>query len=92
MKDKEKFVIGITKNQWAKWNLDDPERYIVALSAFYCGYGVQRISDLVRYPSGPDAKDIVRVAPLLGLSDEDEITIINGRHHVNNESRGRSPN
>lgn len=66
-------IIILTRGQWKAWQLDDPFRYQVALSAFYCGYGPNVISDLVKDPHGPEARDIVRVAPLLGMDESDKI-------------------
>lgn len=84
MNAKTPFIIKITREQWKTWNLDDPSRYQVALSAFYCGYGLNVISDLVQDPHGPEAADIVRVAPLLGMEESDRIII---RDHFDAYSR-----
>lgn len=89
MNAKQPFIIKITREQWKAWDLDDSERYQVALSAFYCGYGLNVVSDLVQDPRGPEAIDIVRVAPLLGMEESDRIII---REHLNADSRFRGDN
>lgn len=90
MNVKQPFIIKITREQWKAWRLDDTDRYQVALSAFYCGYGLNVISDLVQDPQGPEAKDIVRVAPLLGMEESDRI-IIKESHNANSRLRGKHP-
>lgn len=90
MNAKEPFIIKITKEQWKTWDLDDHDKYQVALSAFYCGYGLNVISDLVQDPGGPEAVDVVRVAPLLGMGESDRIIT---RDYPNADSgfRGQPP-
>lgn len=85
MNVKQPFVLVISKAQWREWDLDDPAKYLVALSAFYCGYGQQVVSQLVQIPNCADAQDIVRVAPLLGMEERDKI-ITRAKSHADSYS------
>lgn len=69
------YVLTVMPGLWRTWKLDDEHRYKLVLSAFYCGYSVNYTSVLLEDPHGPEARDIIRVAAVLGLDESDKIVV-----------------
>lgn len=73
--NKRAMNLKFTGSMWRQFGLDDPVKYEIARSAFYIGYGFEAVkSILTANPDCSEVTELLRVAPLLGMIDEDVIT------------------
>jgi len=67
--------IQIDRSMWDELGLDDPDILVRARSAMYIGYGFESLRRIVKLPPHHrEVTEVLRVAPLLGLTDEDVLT------------------
>jgi hypothetical protein len=53
-------------------DLDNPENYKRAVRAFFLGYGVSSVRELLKLPAHDiSVREVMRVAPLIGFRDGD---------------------
>lgn len=66
-------IVEVTPHMWSLFRLDEASCYEVALAGFYCGKGLEEISDLVSHPQGVEARSVVSLALDMGLGPFDRI-------------------
>jgi arginase family enzyme len=67
--------IKLGPKAWRKLLLDEvPDNIELIRSAFYLGYNIYRIEDLVKSNHNEEERvDIIRTAIILGMTDEDTV-------------------
>lgn len=70
-------VIRLSAIAWERWGLaDHPQRVDLVKAAFYLGYGLFRIEQLVLLDSrDPKVESIIGTATALGMKDTDVIKL-----------------
>jgi len=68
-------LVELPRYMWDQLGLDDEKTYQRVLAALYFGFGPEHLRELVQMDDNdPEVTEILRVAPQLGLSDQDRLT------------------
>jgi len=71
----KRLTVKVSPSLWRELRLDEQDMYQRVLYGFYLGYGIESLRRLVQLRSdNSEVTEILRVAPLLGVSAEDRIT------------------
>jgi len=70
------FVVRMPAYMWAELGLDDADIYQRVLCGLFIGYGPETLRDLAqRNADDRTVKELLRVAPSLGLTKNDKIVV-----------------